>query len=1261
MALKFAGNSAVANKDEKLDLGLVDQATSGVVDNPVASSNNTGLLEEARGFVPGSAIEYDPSNTSASGRVGGAREIAPQFDPYEQAGVPMSDQAYNADVAAGEVESLKTTMASTSEDSNYDFKVGDVSKTYLNQENGGIMKRSSMFANAVDKGFFGLNLSNKGALSEFKGRDLAIAMDSMPDKKATVLQAMSRAEGVTQSSEPSPGLKGVIISVPNPVYASVMSAATEHVLMNSFQGTNTEVNPYEEFMTKNKNLLDVNEGSKDIKLKEVTAASNNAQLGQLIHLSYLRLLRDNTKLRLGDAAVNDPTYTRLQLDSPTKLTVDEAEILGAAAKDIWTDNNRDLVDRVTEKTGVGPKTQVKYILTPEGENVLSEGQYARAALFPSQKIKPLRAPGGFETTDIGKNVLRKVAGSDPGQTFGNEVEEAINNLENMGMKVDKQRAKIMLATLLPVLAAKKGTPLGWTANMYNVGSAKLDVFNASANLEQIMIAEGRTAPLREEQLYNPTVEMDGLRNKLAQELRALAEVRNGAFFLTYAQQGFQGRITPQQTYVNPTTSKIVRYVTSAVIPASIKRGNRQDLNLRQLYAKALVKDIEGGSIGDSALPNEKEVLLKQQEGILYARGNRLRQALEMTDAEYEAVSQAMINKIPIDSLEFPKFGGLNLDPVEDADLIFIISAQGEDGAAFIDASIDFANYIDHFKSNTTKPFQSFLNGYMDGKTNGPATQGMQEGNQRIAFQTGVFRKNTVQLLDDGDIRNELMNVSKAKLDGNPFEIPPEKAEYLKAMNIVATGLYANKDLAKIVIMTYGYGKELGGSFDSTFEQLIELMREQNRREAEEMRGNSTDQKAFNNALDVIEANGMKKQSRSLIIKTYEDSVRMLMTNLGKESRALMRSMAAETSIMDTSFQLRLPNDMMAFIGKSVSDGYDDSSPYTMQRGNKYDLKAQQNFENVLTSNSTPEELQKADNRAAREEARTTTPRGTNLVYKWKNRATSSAPRDRNGVLIPGEWAYGGAPVVPIQAVDASVITRTFSGKSFEALEKASYGKPYAHTIYDAVKVDANGYDVVLREINTNWMKINNDWNYLEEALKSLNKAESDFKEMTKGMKESDILAPSQSAFMNWMLTATDPTQGMHLSDKEKEALNKSGGGNPKKVLANFRNRMMKFNPDLESDREAKDFPIINLEDRMKDEMKKVGYDVLNPPSQPTFLQLKVFRRTVRDALQTRARLVSAIDITKREKEQLRKLMRKESGLMYTDPQGYTYPLQYFTH
>ena len=62
-------------------------------------------------------------------------------------------------------------------------------------------------------------------------------------------------------------------------------------------------------------------------------------------------------------------------------------------------------------------------------------------------------------------------------------------------------------------------------------------------------------------------EMIKAAQKLANEVQSIAQERNGANYLSYAVQGFQGRISPQQSKFNPTTSKAVRFVTRNAVPS----------------------------------------------------------------------------------------------------------------------------------------------------------------------------------------------------------------------------------------------------------------------------------------------------------------------------------------------------------------------------------------------------------------------------------------------------------------------------------------------------------------------------------------------------------------------------------------------------------------------------------------------------------------------------------------------------------------------
>ena len=54
------------------------------------------------------------------------------------------------------------------------------------------------------------------------------------------------------------------------------------------------------------------------------------------------------------------------------------------------------------------------------------------------------------------------------------------------------------------------------------------------------------------------------------------------------------------------------------------------------------------------------------------------------------------------------------------------------------------------------------------KTNGIAGAGVQMGSEQVARATGVLRNNTTQLLDEGDIRDQLRDNLIERLDRDGF-------------------------------------------------------------------------------------------------------------------------------------------------------------------------------------------------------------------------------------------------------------------------------------------------------------------------------------------------------------------------------------------------------------------------------------------------------------------------------------------------------------
>ena len=107
--------------------------------------------------------------------------------------------------------------------------------------------------------------------------------------------------------------------------------------------------------------------------------------------------------------------------------------------------------------------------------------------------------------------------------------------------------------------------------------------------------------------------------------------------------------------------------------------------------------------------------------------------------------------------------------------------------------------------------------------------------------------------------------------------------------------------------------------------------------------------------------------------------------------------------------------------------------------------------------------------------------------------TSAAARTRDETTQAGEYAYGGIVVGPVQSLDAATVALSAAGKSWDRMKASSNGNPYMHTIYDAFKVDAMGYDVALEEINMNWMNAGLNWSYLKETQNATRETMNEWK------------------------------------------------------------------------------------------------------------------------------------------------------------------------
>ena len=575
---------------------------------------------------------------------------------------------------------------------------------------------------------------------------------------------------------------------------------------------------------------------------------------------------------------------------------------------------------------------------------------------------------------------------------------------------------------------------------------------------------------------------------LAQNVRSIVMERKGANYLTYATQPFTGRVFPQQTYFDPTTSKLVRFATRAGSPAIAKKGNRVWHNLQQMYAMMFIKK------ASEALPKERARLITVQGPKFAEWGRTIKQALadQINDADIEALAQAIENNIPPSDPRFPQVKELKL-PEE---ITSYIDNKGEDGLSVLEGLIDYAEFTDAMAAG--KPHHSFFNAYMDGKTNGIANNGIQLGNERIAKFTGVFRDSDKRLLDgDKDIRDVLGDIIHSKVKEDGIEGMDKFDNPAAVQNIVST-IGRIRDLQKNVSMTYSYGMELG-SFIPVIEEAIEEYIAKNPDIStinEALPGGIQFADVYNKALEQFK--GDKDKLLKTIHKEYMTGLETAMSPEAAEARTIMRANATMYSLMDKIFSIVGPAGFnLNMAGTQILEASEEhSQQYSISKAKEGDpTKA--------------------------------------TAYFYQKKDTSAA--EKKGV--PGLHAYGRSLTTPVQALDASTVAQTVTGKSWEKLKAVSPGgKPYIHTIYDAFKVDANGYDTVLEEVNKNWLDTSFDWSYLEQTRDAYKRDFAEFKKELDQLPDDQILTKKDNHginVMDWMFSES-PFGGLNLTNRIKK-------------------------------------------------------------------------------------------------------------------------------
>ena len=499
-------------------------------------------------------------------------------------------------------------------------------------------------------------------------------------------------------------------------------------------------------------------------------------------------------------------------------------------------------------------------------------------------------------------------------------------------------------------------------------------------------------------------------------------------------------------------------------------------------------------------------------------------------------------------------------------------------------------------------FSTSFNAYIDGKTNGLASNGLQQGHAPTAFATGVIRNGKVSLLDgDKDIRDNLQDYNISLLEG--VNIGGSRTanfnDVLTDFVEVSKAIFSNRALNKHTTMTWGYGSELN-TFKRAIDNVIDEY--QSMFEEEQKTGTLTPEglsflnslEKLNNIEEVVDAKGdtytsAEKKREALIANIHELYCEGLEATLSPDvirARSLVRASSLVHTLVDEMMVFKTHSGFELTVGgresKGLEKGVTESGTYGFDNINgKKNTITQYNYETIQT------------------------------------------PQAASSSKSAGEVTWGGALPAPIQSIDGSVVAMTVAGPSWERLTKVK-NKPYVHTIYDAFKMDVDSYDVVLAESNKNWMKINEDWNYMQQTLDSLNNSWEKFTNKVKS-NPNEPIPPHTQRFMDHLFSP------IHENTK----------------MTTLQHKLLGLNEQLNF---LGDDPL----NESKQLVNRLGY-----MPKRNMKEYKEFVNRLIGSMRMKGQIKTHIDHMNNEKKKILKMI-KEEGLGF-DFNGEWIPLQYYAH
>ncbi len=796
----------------------------------------------------------------------------------------------------------------------------------------------------------------------------------------------------------------------DPAFGRQISLSAENEIDQAFIGTPADADPFSE-----EGEIRYEEG--DFKsTPKINPMDSADKIGKSIETWWGRHKRDTEGVEV------DP------------LTPAERKDLGAAAFQTYVAANPTFFEVVEGDAG-----GIAYKLTPMGEVELQASREIRQDVFnvkrPPLKSRPEKR-GGL-SGDLAKEAPRYKSSAQMGGKVGvRQIDESIDNQNRVTHVVDHNRLRISSLFLLPALFAPVAREGIVFADAFGIGEKSY-----ISAFERDKRDNGNTPDKSHATASSIIVNK---KRDLAKQLKSIIENIKGPNYMTFTSQTLAGRMMAQQSDFNATRSKLVRYVTRSKTPAVIQsKSGRLYKNLMNIYALNFGADekLEAGRMADLE-DNKKK----------YADWGKYLD---------EAVNRVLPKELYLDIMNNIRDNGqmpqmsplLEFEKSLPEDLLLFLKKKGEDGPAAAEALIDFYKF--HKNMDEGRPHTTFLNGYIDGKTNGIANQGAMLGIKKIGMFVGMLRDDNSEyaLNDNKDIRSAMAEIIDNHMESEDFVIPSEHDAYKEKLREALHYMGTKKEINKPVSMVFPYGKDIENMGSEIKKVIPDLIAED---------------PAFGALLDDLYRQGLKEDD---LVEMAKDNVAValyeLFGDLTFKTRAIMRNAGYMAAVMDKIFSIPSP------MGHTINLG-----------GKK---------------------LRTGDEFVKRGKVEVSTPglKISPLVTQTSESYMSSAASKPNADGKPeiAGYARGRSSVIPTQSMDAATMVKTTTGKSWQKLVDAHPdGDPYFFQIYDAAKVDVHSFDVLQEEINQNWADITlTEYNFLEHAKENI---ENTYKEFMKTLEAS---------------------------------------------------------------------------------------------------------------------------------------------------------------